>query len=115
MNTVSITVIFFANVSSAWCFLFSERTEIIRIDWGAYPQYHPPEVFSKFVLDDKHLYYANAFESGASTMETSAVSGENMARLILSRLSNDEAVDRDSVLKNSIHDAKVQGSLHSDL
>lgn len=96
-------------------YLLSERTEIIRINWGAYPQYHPPEVFSKFVLDDKHLYYANAFESGASTMETSAVSGENMARLILSRLSANEAVDRDSILKNSIQYEKVQGSLPSDL
>uniref|UniRef100_A0A7N0TW26 Prenylcysteine lyase domain-containing protein n=1 Tax=Kalanchoe fedtschenkoi TaxID=63787 RepID=A0A7N0TW26_KALFE len=94
--------------------LFSERTDTIHIDWAAYPQYHPPEKFSKFVLDDKHLYYANAFESGASTMETSAVSGENIARLILSRLSG-ETMDRESILKNSIYDGKVQGSKHSDL
>ncbi|KAL9678196.1 hypothetical protein QQ045_016035 [Rhodiola kirilowii] len=94
--------------------IFSERTETIHIDWAAYPHYQPPEGFSKFVLDDKHLYYMNAFESGASTMETSAVSGENMARLILSRLSG-EADDGESILKNSIHDGKVQGSQHSDV
>lgn len=68
--------------------IFSTRRETIRIDWPAYPRYKAPEVFAPFILDGKHLYYANAFESAASTMETSAVSGENMARLILSRLSD---------------------------
>ncbi|XP_051126941.1 farnesylcysteine lyase isoform X3 [Andrographis paniculata] len=67
--------------------IFSERSETIRIDWAAYPHYQAPEEFAPFILDDKHLYYVNAFENAASTMETSAVAAENIARLILSRLS----------------------------
>lgn len=67
--------------------IFSVRNETIKIDWGAYPHYHAPEVFAPFILDDQHLYYVNAFENAASTIETSAVAAENIARLILSRLS----------------------------
>ncbi|KAM7519380.1 hypothetical protein LguiB_018342 [Lonicera macranthoides] len=65
--------------------LFSIRSETIRINWGAYPHYHAPETFAPFMLDSRHLYYVNAFENAASTMETSAVAAENIARLILSR------------------------------
>ncbi|KAI4317379.1 hypothetical protein L6164_025251 [Bauhinia variegata] len=65
--------------------IFSVRKETIRIDWAAYPHYHPPEVFAPFILDGRHLYYVNAFENAASTMETSAVAAENIARLIGSR------------------------------
>ncbi|KAL4561299.1 hypothetical protein LXL04_033463 [Taraxacum kok-saghyz] len=67
--------------------IFSIRSETIRINWGAYPHYHAPEKFSRFMLDEEHLYYVNAFENAASTMETSAVAAENIARLIVSRLS----------------------------
>ncbi|RAL45538.1 unnamed protein product [Cuscuta campestris] len=66
--------------------IFSVRNETIKIDWAAYPVYHAPEVFAPLVLDGRHLYYVNAFENAASTMEASAVSAENIARLILSRL-----------------------------
>ncbi|XP_020234951.1 farnesylcysteine lyase [Cajanus cajan] len=65
--------------------IFSVRKETIRINWAAYPHYHAPEVFAPFILDRRHLYYVNAFENAASTMETSAVAAENIARLILSR------------------------------
>eukprot|EP00262_Sarcandra_glabra_P003759 TRINITY_DN1453_c0_g2_i1.p1 TRINITY_DN1453_c0_g2~~TRINITY_DN1453_c0_g2_i1.p1 ORF type:complete len:510 (+),score=44.29 TRINITY_DN1453_c0_g2_i1:42-1532(+) len=67
--------------------IFSARKEIVRINWAAYPHYHPPEVFAPFVLDEHHLYYINAFENAASTIETGAVAAENVARLILLRLS----------------------------
>lgn len=66
--------------------IFSDRKETIRIDWAAYPHYQAPEEFAPFLLDGHHLYYINAFENAASTMETSSVSAENIARLILSRL-----------------------------
>lgn len=66
--------------------IFSDRKETIRIDWAAYPHYQAPEKFAPFLLDGHHLYYINAFENAASTMETSSVSAENIARLILSRL-----------------------------
>ena len=38
------------------------------------------------MLDGLHLYYINAFENAASTIETSSVAAENVARLILSRI-----------------------------
>ncbi|RDX61031.1 Farnesylcysteine lyase, partial [Mucuna pruriens] len=65
--------------------IYSVRKETIRINWAAYPHYHAPEIFAPFILDKRHLYYVNAFENAASTMETSAVAAENIARLILSR------------------------------
>ncbi|KAK1283583.1 Farnesylcysteine lyase [Acorus calamus] len=68
--------------------IFSTRKETIRINWAAYPHFEAPEVFAPFVLDDFHLYYINAFENAASTIETGAVAAENVARLILSRLHN---------------------------
>jgi prenylcysteine oxidase/farnesylcysteine lyase len=69
--------------------LFSCSTfrSTIRIDWAAYPHYTAPERFSPYVLDGKHLYYINTFESAASAIETAAVSAQNVARLLLSRLS----------------------------
>lgn len=67
--------------------LFNVRNNTIRLDWAAYPHYHAPETFAPFVLDDKHLYYVSAFENAASTMETGAVAAENVARLLLSRIS----------------------------
>ncbi|XP_051189071.1 farnesylcysteine lyase [Lolium perenne] len=66
--------------------IFSTREETIRIDWPAYPHYHAPEDFAPIILDGKHLYYVNSFESAASAMETGAVAAENVARLIISRL-----------------------------
>ncbi|KAB9653249.1 hypothetical protein FH972_027054 [Carpinus fangiana] len=68
--------------------IFSVRQVTIRINWGAYPHYNAPEVFASFILDGRHLYYVNAFENAASTMETSAVAAENIARLIISRFFN---------------------------
>ncbi|ESQ31514.1 hypothetical protein EUTSA_v10004131mg [Eutrema salsugineum] len=88
--------------------LFSARTETVRIDWGAYPKYHAPEVFAPFILDDHHLYYVNAFENAASTMETSAVAGENMARLIISRYRTEKS-------SSSSDTRSCSSGLHSDL
>ncbi|KAJ0972076.1 hypothetical protein J5N97_020035 [Dioscorea zingiberensis] len=68
--------------------IFSSRKETIRIDWPAYPHFEPPEVFAPIILDGVHLYYINSFENAASTIETGAVAAENVARLIISRLSN---------------------------
>lgn len=69
--------------------IFSTRKTTIRIDWAAYPHYTAPERFSSYILDGKHLYYINAFENAASAIETAAVSAQNVARLLLSRLSNE--------------------------
>ncbi|KAK6150829.1 hypothetical protein DH2020_015761 [Rehmannia glutinosa] len=70
--------------------IFSVRVETIKINWGAYPHYLAPEKYAPFILDGNHLYYVNAFENAASSMETSAVAAENIARLILSRLSGQD-------------------------
>ncbi|KAL5554894.1 hypothetical protein UlMin_037130 [Ulmus minor] len=90
--------------------IFSLRRETIRIDWGAYPHYVAPEVFAPFVLDGRHLYYANAFENAASTMETSAVAAENIARLILSRF-----FGQPSFPSSNLRSTSDKGSLHVDL
>lgn len=95
--------------------IFSARLETIRINWGAYPHYKAPEVFAPFILDGQHLYYVNAFENAASTMETSAVAAENVARLILSRYIG-EASLQSSNLKSFNPDADADADmLHSDL
>ncbi|KAK8717227.1 hypothetical protein V6N13_044503 [Hibiscus sabdariffa] len=91
--------------------IFSARLQTVRINWGAYPHYEAPEVFAPFILDGQHLYYVNAFENAASTMETSAVAAENVARLILSRYFS-EAPLHSSNLKSKSHDADT---LHTDL
>ncbi|XP_050207285.1 farnesylcysteine lyase [Mercurialis annua] len=91
--------------------IFSTRKETIRMNWGAYPHYKAPEVFSPFILDGHHLYYVNAFENAASTMETSAVAAENIARLILSRISG-KACLSSSAFMNSCPDGEA---LHSDV
>ncbi|KAI3683231.1 hypothetical protein L1987_83731 [Smallanthus sonchifolius] len=87
--------------------IFSIRNETIRINWGAYPHYQAPEEFAPFMLDDMYLYYVNAFENAASTMETSAVAAENMARLILSRLAGQQPLGSYG-LKSSTSDSNLQ-------
>ncbi|KAK9233011.1 hypothetical protein WN943_023260 [Citrus x changshan-huyou] len=91
--------------------IFSVRKETIRINWGAYPHYKAPEVFAPFILDGRHLYYVNAFENAASTMETSAVAAENVARLILSRFFSKPSVTSLNLKTSS--DAREE--LHLDL
>lgn len=88
----------------------SKRKETVRINWPAYPHYEAPEVFAPIVLDGLHLYYINSFESAASTIETSAVAAENVARLIISRISSPSA---NAPLIISPHSA--EGILHTDL
>ncbi|XP_057770140.1 farnesylcysteine lyase [Salvia miltiorrhiza] len=91
--------------------IFSVRVETVRIDWAAYPHYHAPEVYAPFILDGKHLYYVNAFENAASTMETSAVAAENIARLILSRI----VEESDSASPNLKSFSGDSSGLHSEL
>lgn len=92
--------------------IFSTRKETIEINWGAYPHYDAPEVFAQFILDGQHLYYVNAFENAASTMETSAVAAENVARLILSRYPSLEIVGSISL---NLRSPPSEKPLHVDL
>lgn len=91
--------------------IFSVRKETVRINWGAYPHYKAPERFAPFILDGKHLYYVNAFENAASTMETSAVAAENIARLILSRFFGKDSSCPSDLKSTSCSSAET---LHSD-
>jgi prenylcysteine oxidase/farnesylcysteine lyase len=56
--------------------------------WHSYPKEYPRVTFEEIVLDDG-LWYTSGIESFISTMETSALSGKNVARLI-----RDEWVER---------------------
>ena len=89
----------------------SVRKETVRINWGAYPHYKAPEKFAPFILDGKHLYYVNAFENAASTVETSAVAAENIERLILSRFFGKDSSCASDLKRTSCSRAEA---LHSD-
>ncbi|XP_074573665.1 farnesylcysteine lyase [Curcuma longa] len=90
--------------------LFSKRKETLRINWPAYPHYEAPELFAPIILDGAHLYYINSFESAASTIETSAVSAENVARLIIARISGQSSF---APIIRSPH--STEELLHTDL
>jgi prenylcysteine oxidase/farnesylcysteine lyase len=49
--------------------------------WYSYPREYPRVTFEEIVLD-KNLWYTSGIESFISTMETSALSGKNVARLV---------------------------------
>ncbi|KAH5428840.1 hypothetical protein HBI67_174050 [Parastagonospora nodorum] len=49
--------------------------------WNSYPREYPRVTFEEIVLDEG-LWYTSGIESFISTMETSALSGKNVARLV---------------------------------
>tara|TARA_R110002003_G_scaffold1113_6_gene22440 strand:- start:6126 stop:6980 length:855 start_codon:yes stop_codon:yes gene_type:complete len=49
--------------------------------WNSYPREYPRVTFDEIKLDDG-LWYTSGIESFISTMETSALSGKNVARLV---------------------------------
>lgn len=49
--------------------------------WHSYPREYPRVTFEEIKLDDG-LWYTSGIESFISTMETSALSGKNVARLV---------------------------------
>lgn len=49
--------------------------------WNSYPREYPRVTFEEILLDEG-LWYTSGMESFISTMETSALSGKNVARLI---------------------------------
>ena len=60
--------------------MFMDIDERGMKDWQAYPQYHTPEQFPSFILDDG-VFYINAIEKAASAMEMSAIGAKNVALL----------------------------------
>ena len=61
-----------------------------RKDWKAYPRLDPIEIFSPIELfpdvSSYGVWYTSGIESFISTMETSAMSGRNVAALIAQRI-----------------------------
>lgn len=63
--------------------LFSYRKSLEIIEWNAYPEYSAEDTeFTQFVIGPQ-LYYVNAIEMAASAMEMSAISGYNVANLVV--------------------------------
>ncbi|CAF1436974.1 unnamed protein product [Rotaria magnacalcarata] len=64
---------------------------VYRKMWHAYPK-APPSNNTSFPLinPDERFYYANAFESYISTMETECLAAHNLIRLLLIDLGYDE-------------------------
>jgi len=61
--------------------VFKNSKIIKTIPWKAYPILQPTSRFPAFSLDNKGLFYVNAFESAISCMETEMISGYNIAKL----------------------------------
>lgn len=55
-------------------------------NWHSYPYEYPRVTFEELNLDGKGLWYTSGIESFISTMETSALMGKNVARLIVDEL-----------------------------
>jgi len=66
------------------------REWIYRKEWKAYPRLDPIETFAPIEMfpdiDSYGLWYTSGIESFISTMETSAMSGRNVAALIAQRI-----------------------------
>jgi prenylcysteine oxidase/farnesylcysteine lyase len=60
--------------------------------WYSYPREYPRVTFEEIKLDDG-LWYTSGIESFISTMETSALSGKNVARLIKDKWAAQELDD----------------------
>lgn len=68
-------------------------TWMYRKVWNSYPYEYPRVTFDAIQLDE-NLWYTSSIESFISTMETSALSGMNVARLIVDQLSKEMSGER---------------------
>lgn len=66
---------------------------VYRKIWHSYPREYPRVTFEEIQLDgeDGSLWYTSGIESFISTMETSALSGKNVAKLIANKWQNSDA------------------------
>jgi prenylcysteine oxidase/farnesylcysteine lyase len=69
--------------------------------WYSYPREYPRVTFEEIELDEG-LWYTSGIESFISTMETSALSGKNVARLVRDKWVGAEA----EVVEGSLKDAR---------
>lgn len=85
----------------------SAVTWIVRKLWHSYPYEYPRVTFEEIELDDG-LWYTSGIESFISTMETSALMGRNVAKLIADEWSTaSEKFDPEE--QNTAESLKVQG------
>ncbi len=63
--------------------------------WHSYPYEYPRVTFEDLNLDAKGLWYTSGIESFISTMETSALMGKNVAKLIVNELVEKNGNDLD--------------------
>lgn len=85
---------------------------ILHKAWHSYPKEYPRVTFDHIKLDDG-LWYTSAIESFISTMETSALSGKNVARLM-----RDQWLQKghgESRLEDAIQEQEPQGSYQVEL
>jgi prenylcysteine oxidase/farnesylcysteine lyase len=71
--------------------------------WHAYPKELPRVTFDEIKLDDG-LWYTSSIEPFISTMETSALMGKNVARLVV-----DELVRKGGLGSNGVHGLDGEG------
>eukprot|EP01119_Soliformovum_irregulare_P016353 TRINITY_DN4713_c0_g1_i1.p1 TRINITY_DN4713_c0_g1~~TRINITY_DN4713_c0_g1_i1.p1 ORF type:complete len:505 (-),score=164.82 TRINITY_DN4713_c0_g1_i1:23-1537(-) len=69
--------------------IFPKRTFLEKLSWKAYPKLVPTSDFPPFKLNSG-LFYLNAIEGAFSVMEGEAVSGHNIANLVLADWTNSE-------------------------
>jgi prenylcysteine oxidase/farnesylcysteine lyase len=62
--------------------------------WNSYPREYPRVTFEEIEIDDR-LWYTSGIESFISTMETSALSGKNVAKLIANEWASGDSEKED--------------------
>lgn len=83
---------------------------VYRKLWHSYPVEYPRVTFEELKLDDR-VWYTAGIESFISTMETSALMGMNVARLVADEIANDFKGEGGSVNPNQfsqMRDGKQQ-------
>ncbi|GBG67736.1 hypothetical protein CBR_g864 [Chara braunii] len=66
--------------------VFQSARATWRTTWTPFVEFSSPSPVGAFLLDDHHLYNANALESVFGGMEAAAIAAENVVRLMLERM-----------------------------
>ncbi|CAI9740975.1 prenylcysteine oxidase 1-like [Octopus vulgaris] len=88
--------------------LFKSIEKTTVYNWLAYPAYSSSQKLLPFVLHDQ-LYYVNAMESAASTIETSVIAARNVALLVKNHWFN--LFDYIDEIPNESDENKIKGEL----
>ncbi|KAK7098692.1 prenylcysteine oxidase 1-like isoform X2 [Littorina saxatilis] len=80
--------------------IFDDRKDMCLLLWRAFPEYTLTMELPPFVLHDR-LYYANAIEAAATSMEMAVIGGRNVANLAFNQWF--DHTDRIDSVKNPSH------------